>query len=183
MMGPMRRYAPLLLASVLLGACRTDEVGPTGVGYMSLSADQLLIDVTQMLNTSGVQTVELRADSVYVYNDSARADMRVVNVTMYDEEGRVRTTVVAESGQIHQVTEAMVARGNVVIVADYGERRIETEELHYEPQMNRIWSDVPFVMVHEGSTTRGASFRSDTQFQNFQATDFSGRIPGLRFQF
>lgn len=179
----MRTLLTALSAITLLSACRTDEIGPTGVGYMSLPADQMLIDVTQTLNTGGVQAAVMQADTVYMYNDSSRADLRVVNVTMYDEAGRVRTTVVAESGEIHQVTEAMVARGNVVIVTDYGERRIETEELHYDPQLNRIWSDVPFVMTHEGSVTRGASFRSDTQFQNFEATDFTGRIPGLRFQF
>jgi LPS export ABC transporter protein LptC len=183
MNGRMRaEFAPLAMAA-LLAACDGGPGGPTGVGYIELPADQVFVDVTQSLNTAGVRAALLRADTVYMFNDSAKAHLRILDLTVYDEDGVVKTTVRSQRGELHTVTEAMVARGNVVVVTDAGARRIETEELHYDPSRNQIWSDVPFVMHENGSVTRGQSFRSDSEFRNFEAIGATGRIPGLRFQF
>lgn len=177
------RSVRAILAVMLATAACDGPGGPTGVGYVSLPADQVFVDVRQSLNTSGVQAALLRADTVYMFNDSAKAHLRVLDLTVYDETGEVRTTVRSERGELHTVTEAMVARGNVVVVTDGGQRRIETEELHYDPSRRQVWSDVPFVMIENGAITRGRSFRSDDQFSTFEAVGATGRVPGLRFQF
>jgi LPS export ABC transporter protein LptC len=179
----MRSALALLAMALLTTACDDGPGGPTGVGYVSLPADQVFVDVTQSLNTSGVRAALLRADTIYMFNDSAKAHLRVVDLTVYDDGGEVRTTVRSDRGELHTATEAMVARGNVVVVTDGGQRRIETQELHYDPSRSRVWSDVPFVMTENGAVTRGLSFRSDDQFTNFEAVGATGRIPGLRFQF
>ncbi|HEV2129556.1 MAG TPA: LPS export ABC transporter periplasmic protein LptC, partial [Longimicrobiaceae bacterium] len=62
----------------------------------------------------------------------------------------------------------MVARGNVVLTTldTDAQRRLETEELHYDLNGDRMWS-TQAVVLHDGPTTvHGTSFRADARFQN-----------------
>jgi LPS export ABC transporter protein LptC len=170
------------LLALLLGACGGVQ-GPTAEGYMSLPSDNIIIGLVQQIETNGIVSAVLRADTAYMFNDSSKAHLRGVNLVMYDEHGAETTTLRSETGEIHTVTEAMVARGNVVLISDAGQQRIETQEFHYEPQRDRIWSPVPFVRIVRGSRSTGSSFESDTEFRNFRAREVTGRVEGLRIDF
>jgi LPS export ABC transporter protein LptC len=182
MKSPSTFRPALALAAVLAAGC-ADGQSPTATGYMELPADQVMVGVTQSLESNGVRAALLRSDTVYMYNDSAKSHLRGVDLTLFDEDGAVSSTLTSLSGEINQRTDAMVARGTVVLVTENGERRIETEELHYDPQSKRVWTNVPFVMHHQGAISRGTAFESDDQFRNFRVTEARGRIEGLRFDF
>jgi LPS export ABC transporter protein LptC len=183
MMARMRNVCAGLALAAATAACGGPEAGPMGVGYMPLPADQVMWDVRQSMNTDGIRAALLLSDTVYVFNDSSKMHLRGVNLTVYDEQGEVRTTVTSSAGELHTVTEVMVARGNVVVITDGGQRRIETEELHYDPGRRQVWSDVPFVMREGTRVSSGAAFRADDEFRNFEVTEARGTIPGLRFEF
>jgi hypothetical protein len=57
----------------------------------------------------------------------------------------------------------MVAIGNVVLITN-NLRKIETEELHYDPNTRRMWSDVTTRHTYEGRVQIGDSFQSDDEF-------------------
>jgi LPS export ABC transporter protein LptC len=171
-----------LAAALALASCSGVQ-GPSTDGYMSLTADQVTIGLVQIIETNGVRSAVLRADTAYMFNDSSKAHLRGVNLVLYDEDGNESTTLVSDSGEIHTVTEAMVARGSVVLIAEAGQRRIETEEFHFDPNNDRIWSTVPFVMNRNGTITRGASFESDSRFLNFRIREPVGAVEGLRFDY
>jgi hypothetical protein len=75
----------------------------------------------------------------------------------------------------------MVARGNVVLVTVDGNRRILTEELHYDPRTARLWSDVPTVMYEGESRLEGQGFRSDDQMKNIEI--FKGTGENIKIEF
>lgn len=172
----------LLTAALTLAGCSGVQ-GPSADGYVALPADQVTVGLVQIIETNGIRSAVLRADTAYMFNDSSKAHLRGVNLVLYDEAGNESTTLVAERGEIHTLTEAMVARGSVVLIAEAGQRRIETEEFHFDPGNDRIWSAVPFVMNRNGTITRGASFDSDTKFQNFRIREPVGAVEGLRFDY
>jgi hypothetical protein len=62
-----------------------------------------------------------------------------------------------------------------------GRPAIESEELNYDPEANRIWSDVFTRMRHpDGGSTTFQTFSTDDKFQNMTGTGMTGRIPGLK---
>ena len=58
-----------------------------------------------------------------------------------------------------------------------GKRRLTTEELHFEPNSDQVWSPVPFVLVEDGQTSSGKSFRSDSRFRNLTVQGMQGTVP------
>jgi LPS export ABC transporter protein LptC len=174
---------PWWLVAALLAAACGGAAGPTAAGYRELPSNQLLVGVTQEMSSNGVRSALLVSDTVYMFNDSSKAHLRGVFLTLYDEDGVVTSTLRSESGELDTDTERMVARGNVVLIAEGGDRRIESEELHYDPQTRKLWSDVPFVMNTRGEISRGISFESDDQFRNVFVRQPAGRMEGLRFDF
>jgi LPS export ABC transporter protein LptC len=178
----MKFIAAALTAALALTAC-TGVQGPSAEGYVALPADQVTIGLVQVIETNGVRSAVLRADTAYMFNDSAKAHLRGVYLVLYDEEGTESTTLRSLTGELDTNTEAMVARGSVVLIAEAGARRIETEEFHFDPARDRIWSPVSFVMNRNGSITRGRSFESDAKFVNFRVREPVGTVEGLRFTF
>jgi LPS export ABC transporter protein LptC len=148
--------------------------------YQDLPADRVIYGATFITTASGIRQAVTRADSMYVDEDSTVAQLYGVKLMMYDTLGRTRADLTSLRGSLNQRTQKMVARGKVVLVLADG-RRIETEELNYDPEAHRIWSDVFTRLRHaDGGSTTFDTFTADDKFQNVQGQNARGRIPGLK---
>lgn len=176
-----RLGSALLLAALVLGGCRRDE-DPVATGFQPLPSDVVMTGVTHYLTADGVRSAKLVSDSVYQHQDSSKVELFGVNLTLYDSSGQVTATVTSRFGDLDERTNAMVARGNVVVLRQDGAERIESEELHYNPQTHQIWSTVQTTRTMEGAVTIGDGFTVDDQFRNFQLQNARGAVPGaIRF--
>lgn len=173
----MRRYLLAVLASsaLLTGACDESTAPPTAE-YESLPADQVITSVDHLFTSDGVRRAQLRADTAYVFEDSAATHMRGVTLEMFDNEGALTSTLTSERGEYNTQTQKTVARGNVVLViSDPDGRTIWTEELHYDPIAKRVWSDVPTrMLMNSGQELHGQGFSADDQFTNVDITGGAG---------
>jgi LPS export ABC transporter protein LptC len=168
------------VALVFLSAC--GEVGaPTGEGYQELPADQVLTGVHQTYTSNGVRSALGVYDSVYRFTDSSKVHLRGVNLRMFDETGQQTATVTSTAGVLNDATNEMTASGNVILVTN-DLRRIETEELHYDPNTRRMWSDVLTKMTYNDRVQIGDSFQSDDQFTRVTIQNPRGDVPGLRIR-
>lgn len=172
----MRKYLPAVLASLLvLGACDESTAPPTG-DYASLPADNVVTRLDQLLTNDGVRRAQLRADTAYVFEDSATTQLRGVTLETYDESGRLTSTLTSDEGEFNRDTQKTVARGNVVLVIpDPNGRTVWTEELHYDPTTKRLWSDVATrMLMNTGAEMRGQRFTADDEFRNVNVPGGSG---------
>jgi LPS export ABC transporter protein LptC len=168
----------------LIAACGgNDGATPTAAtDYTSIAADQIVIGMEQYVTQQGQKRAILRGDTAYVFEDSAKALVKKVNLTLFDEAGRESAQLTSREGDFHNATQAMIARGNVVLVTRGADpRTIESEELHYDPNTKRIWSTKATTMRSAGTVVRGSGFTADDRFQNVNITNASGRGTGLRF--
>ena len=111
-------------------------------------------------------------------------NVKKVNLTLFDEAGGESAQLTSREGDFSNNTQAMIARGNVVLVTrGANPRTIETEELHYDPNTKRIWSTRPTVMRSADGILRGTGFESDDQFQNVRVTNATSEGGGMRIQF
>ncbi len=172
----MARYRVLrvvisCMISVAALACGRGEEAVAGTDRPALPADQVMLDVQYDVRDVGVLRARLFADTAYLYEDSAQLRMRPVELTLFDETGVEVADLTSREGEMDTRTNAMVARGDVVLVAREGSRRIETAELHYDPRADLIWSDVATTYYEDDTKIEGSGFTSDGEMRNVQVKD------------
>lgn len=171
----------LLAGVALLTACGGGDQGPVvGGDLVTLSADKIIVGVRHYITSNGIRQALLLADTAYFYDDGAPIDFRSVELTIYGEAGGIAAILTSETATLDPRTEAMIARGNVVVVAPEDDQRLETDELHYDPGADRLWSDHPTTLIREGRVTRGDGFSSDGRGQNVTVISPSGQVEAPR---
>jgi LPS export ABC transporter protein LptC len=170
-------------AMLALTACGSGSETIVTAAYPDLPADRVLYDATFYTTEQGIRQVLNHADTMYVDEDSTTARMFGVKLVMYDTLGHVTANLTSDRGRYDQRTQKTVAQGHVVLVLADG-RQIETEELNYDPESHRIWSNVFTRMRYPASQGGGSTtfdtFTVDDKFLNPSGTNARGRIPGLK---
>ena len=176
-----RRLAPagaaaVVMAVALTAGCNKPVDTPVAAEEVQeIKADMVTYGMTSYLTVDGVRQGRVDADTAYLYNDSSEVSIIGMHVIFFDDNGRDRATVTADSGRLNQRTQRMLARGHVVLVVAADGRKIESAELNYDPDRDRIWSDSATVQtLRNGAVTRGSSFESDLEFKNVRIRNIRG---------
>jgi LPS export ABC transporter protein LptC len=173
---PKTRSMLAALGVAIVAACNQPlETRVAGADIQEMEASNIIFGMTSYLTSSGVREGRVQADTAYMFADSAVALLRQMQITFYDDEGREIATVTGLRGRWRQDDDAMVARGDVVLLVYADSSRIESPEIHYDPNAERIWSDSATVQtLQDGTVTSGSSFESDITFQNILIRDIRG---------
>lgn len=178
------RTRQLLIATVVASAACSNQETPTGGDFRDVPADMIMTGMTQQMTSNGLRRARLMGDTAYIFDDSSKVKVKGVNLHIYNEAGADIATLTAKAGDFDTTTQGMIARGNVVLVTvTEPRRRIETEELYYDPQQHKIWSNVKTVMTEGGSRVTGSGFNADDKFQNVRITGVTGRVGGMNVRF
>jgi LPS export ABC transporter protein LptC len=173
-----------LMVALGTAACQKGPAGPAGQDLPKLAADRVMYGVEFFSgNADGVKRARMSADTAYVFTkaDSPSLSLRVLHIDMFEDDGSKSATITAKSGSINQLTKAMVARGKVVIVTRREGKTIATEELHYDPNSHRVWSDV-FTRItnRDGTQQTMQGFSTDDKFSSLNARGARGAT-GIKF--
>jgi LPS export ABC transporter protein LptC len=144
------------------------------------------------MTSEGVRRGLLHGDTAYLRDGGATIDIVGLRMQFFNDGGNETGDLTSETGTYQVRIGNMVAEGNVVLrtLGEDGQpRSIETEQLHFDVNGDRLWSDRPVVMREAGRVIRGTSFNSDGRFQNVRVvraqTDpirtESGGSGGIRF--
>lgn len=170
-----RGVAVLTAVALSAGACQEQEDTPVAGNFEQGIDGPVLFGMSAFLTSNGVREGKVEADTAYTYADSTLLDLRSMTVLFYDESGRERATVSGRTGEFDQETGRMVARGDVVLLIHTDSSRIESAEIHYDPETDRVWSDSATVRtLRDGTVTTGSSFESDIEFTNVRVLDIRG---------
>ncbi|MCE2454861.1 MAG: LPS export ABC transporter periplasmic protein LptC [Gemmatimonadetes bacterium] len=168
----------LLFASVLgTASCEVGSEGPVaGRELTELPADYAIYGMTTYMTTDGVRQGRIMADTAYMFDDSTTVRLHGIDVVFYSDNGTARGTVTAAYGEWNRQTNRMTARGDAVFVVSADGSRIESQELHYDPDLDRIWSDLPTTQTKpNGVPVRGSSFESDLEFTDVRIRGIGSR--------
>lgn len=172
----------VMVGGLLTGACQDELQGPVASRDLrEIEADYVALDLEQYITTEGIREAKVVADTGFVYQDSSKVHLRVVRLTVFNEQGREIAVVTSRSGVLDTETQRMVARGDVVLTVHEGNRIVESQELNYDPGRERIWSDSASVYREGDTVLRGTSFESDLQFSNVRVQNARGSGEVIRF--
>lgn len=162
-------------------ACEAPDQSPVIASELQeMEADRVLFSMTHYMTHEGVREGLLEADTAYSWQDSAIISLRNLRLVVYDGTGAERAIVTALRGRLDPGTREMYAEGEVVLTVTQGGRVVESEELNYDPNSGRIWSDLPTVSREGNSVVEGTGFDSDTEFTNVRIRNARTR-GGVRF--
>jgi LPS export ABC transporter protein LptC len=174
-MGSAGRILAVTLAAVALGACEEEQTAVAANEFMQGIDAPVVFGMVSYITANGVREGRVQADTAFTYADSTKIDLRVMVVTFYDEEGRERATVRGRTGEWNQETDRMVARGDVDLFVHTDSSTLRSQEIYYDPESDRIWSDSATVRtMANGSETRGSAFESDIEFTNVRILNVRG---------
>ena len=91
----------------------------------------------------------------------------------FDRDGSHNSVLTADSGLVFNQTNNLVAYGEVVVVSDSG-IVLETQELRWDNEKQKIISDVPVRFTTEDDTLVGDSFISDPDLSNYEIRNARG---------
>ncbi len=176
--------APVLSAGIFLAAC-TDSAPRMVVDpdLEAMEADYIIFGLTGNLSRLGIREAVVEADTAYYYSDSTVVILRGnVKLTAYNEElGTEKAVVTSDRGRLDTSTNELLAEGNAVLLIQADGRRIESYELRYIPDDNRIRSDSASVMYDGDAIIEGTSFTSDLNFE--RVVSLNGRTRGGAVRF
>lgn len=168
----------------LAAACGGSGSDPMVAEFQELPADQIMEGVEFSSTSAGVRSAKLVSDTAYLFDDSTVMHLRGVDLEMYGANGEQSAHLTSQTGVFDQNTQKMIATGTVVLVILQDGRKIETEELHYDPETRRVWSDVATKMTEpDGNVATVESFTSDDQFTNVQTRGARGGRPRTQIRF
>jgi len=191
--GPLRRRRGAALRSILAGVVAALTV----VGCQSRSAttpsgadvrlpDQEARDFTLTESSEGKKNWTLWASYAAMYNDQSLVDAKTVRIEFFDKEGKRFSTLVAKTGRVHQQTNDLEARGNVVVTTESG-IRMETDSLRWQNTAAKIVSDGFVKVTRQHDVVTGYGFESDPSLDHFhlkrqvraEVTDTQGNVDSL----
>ena len=166
----------LIVVALAATACSREIQTPLAdEATQSITADNVIFGMVSFISTSGIREGRIRADTAYLYADSAMADLRQMRIEFFGEDGSTSATVTGVTGEWRQESNKMVARGDVVLFVHADSSTIESQEIHYDPDADRIWSASTTVRtLQDGTVTSGSAFESDMSFENVVIRDMRG---------
>ncbi len=156
----------VIALSLLSGACTEETTTPVASPpLLETGADMVMQGLRFLVTIDGVRDAEVFADSAFFYQDSSIYHLVDPEMLLFTESGAQRARVTARRGRFNPTTQELLATGGVILVITEGDKRVESEELNYDPNGDRIWSDSATTMVEPGRVTEGFGFESDLNFR------------------
>ncbi|MFL5607818.1 MAG: LPS export ABC transporter periplasmic protein LptC [Gemmatimonadaceae bacterium] len=166
----MRHAALVLIVAVAVSAgCSKPASAPPVGSRNSLadSAEQVMLNVRSLLTDHGIQRGEMFADSVYIFDENTRFEMRKVRTIFNTSAGVKDGTMTADRGRYNLRQQILEGFGNVVIITNDG-KKLTSPHLVYSQLANEVSSDTTFTLVEPGRTVSGIGFKSDPQLTRYR---------------
>lgn len=148
--------------------------------------DQEARDFMLTESSEGKKNWTLWASYAAMYNDQSLVDAKTVRIEFFDKDGKKFSTLVAKTGRVHQRTNDLEARGDVVVTTQSG-IRMETDSLRWQNTARKIVSDGFVKVTRQHDVVTGYGFESDPSLDHFhlrrevraEVTDTEGNVDSL----
>ena len=161
--------AVCIILSGMTAACGETQGPPvTNETLLPDSAEQMLFGINLILTDGGVRRAVVSSDTLLMYDDNTREEMRKVTARFFTPAGEQQAVLTSAEASHSTRIGTMEARGTVVVVSSDG-KKLETPQLKYDPSRNEVSSDSAFTLTEPGDrVTKGIGFVSNPDMTNMR---------------
>ena len=164
-----------ILISFLFVACSNDPIMVQEfIERPDLPVEEIL--GAEILHTNyGNLKVRVAASSIKRFEDIQPALILKgkVRVMFYTESGNLQSKLTAEYAEIDDIKNIMIASDNVILTSEEG-KKIETEELIWDENKAKIYTDQKVIITTSKEVIQGQGFESDLNFSEYSLSSIHG---------
>ncbi|HRP01732.1 MAG TPA: LPS export ABC transporter periplasmic protein LptC [Candidatus Kapabacteria bacterium] len=139
-------------------------------------ADQIANDVVVIFADSSITKAILKSKQARIFNKIHTTFLdSMVNVVFLSRFTQKRMSILtSDSARIDDLSKDMIAMGNVVVISDSNNVRLETEVLNWDNSKQKIFSK-EFVKINtKNELITGYGFESNPDLSNYKIFKVSG---------
>jgi len=168
------KFLLIFLVYFLVDCTSIEEQTPAGSIDPKGIPDQESWESTITITQDGKKFAEIWAGYISFYNVQGKTFLKdSIHGDFFDKDGSHNSVLTADSGIVFNQTNNLIAFGEVVVVSDSG-IVLETQELRWDNEKQKIMSDVPVRFTTQDDTLVGDSFVSDPDLSNYEIRNARG---------
>lgn len=154
-----------LFAAFLAASCGTQDTEETAARPEDIPT-QIVESLVLRETESGLLRWVLWADRALRY-EGQPTQLESMRIEFYDESGSaVQSTLTAHGGTVNEETRELLAQGDVVVVTSDGVR-LESPELRWDPEVNKITTETPVQITEGENVLLGRGITSDIHLKSY----------------
>lgn len=176
----MKLLQLLIVCFIILFFCSCEEEEKLAVSQQidatETLPDQISWDVTVDFIDSSFTKAVLTAKKALIFEKRKETllDSGLKVVFFSSETGKRASVLTADSARIDDVTKDMMAMGNVVVISDSNQTRLETELLMWKNKDEKLYSTEYVKITSPDEKLQGYGFESDLNLTNYKIFKVSG---------
>lgn len=171
----MKLVMYIFFAGVLFWGCDDTESDAT---KKEVYAGPLRVvhDVDMYYSEEARKKVKLKAPKLVELQDGNRDFPDGYYLEFYEEDGTLSSTLRADRAFYYKSENLWKATGNVVVKSMVKSDELNTEELFWKPNEERIYSEKFVTVTTDEQVMSGTGFKSNQDFTNYEFTGASGEF-------
>jgi len=175
------KYYNFLLFIILLfyfGSCNEEKAVPEKIieNIDIIQPDIISKDITVSFVDSSFTKAILKADKAKVFNERKKTYLEGnVKADFFSQKTKQRVSwLTSDSAEVDDNTKDLLAKGNVVVVSDSNNTRLETSILHWDNKTQKLYSTEFVNITSPQENIKGWGFESDINLSNYRIFKVSG---------
>ncbi|WKN32633.1 LPS export ABC transporter periplasmic protein LptC [Porifericola rhodea] len=134
-------------------------------------------DVELLHSDSAVVIIRLTADRQLEFESGDREFPEGIHIEFYEKKDESKNaSITANQGFFNKKENKYTATGDVVVQNFKSGEKLETEELHWEPNKNEIYTDRYVEITTNGDILMGEGLTADESFTNWKILKPKGTL-------
>lgn len=125
-------------------------------------------NIRRIYSEEGLLKIKIEAPLEYIYQNEDVFYPKNFRISMYDVNGKITTTLTADSGRFEQINKLYHAYGNVEVINHQQEQKVNTPELHWNQFKKEIYTDKEIAIKTPTETLYGIGMTSNEEFSKYK---------------
>lgn len=164
-------------AACLASGCKETRLASAKIESLSEEEPELTFKNINTLYTEDTRPVlRMKAPIQYRYQNGNERYPAGINIEMFNEEGQLKSTLVADSAVYSDSTRTYTVMGNVVVEGLQDRKKLETNLLNWNKETEDIFTDDSVRITEGPQILTGVGLRANQDFSNYEILNPIGSV-------
>ncbi len=168
----------MLLSATMLFACQNDiktVFALTGNDSIPASTTK---DMEYIRSDSGKMIAKLTSPLMHKYDGEGSYIIfpEGLKIEFYDKYQKLKSILTAEYGVKYEKRKLLIVKKNVIVINLAKQEQLNTEELTWDEQLKKIYSEVNVKLTTPDEVLYGTGMESDEKFSRYEIFNSKGEV-------